>query len=197
MTQCSWFFGQEYTVAVQRQLGFSASSHFDGGGTGQGVRNQSHRSLLRQLEAAPDGGRLAGLLLAEAAGSGWLRARGQTRAKRPICEKCLRCRGHDGTSRLRVVAVGSAEAARGTSITDCPTSFVLELRQSADLLRDFGRVASSQLRRSRSRRPSVHKRELASVRTNLLMAASAAANPPAPPSSSGMRAEARMAAIQS
>eukprot|EP00959_Pyramimonas_sp_CCMP1952_P427469 8952723-Pyramimonas_sp.AAC.1 len=54
-------FFSEFTHAIQRQLWFAASSHFDGAGMEQGIHNASYRQLLCQLEAAPGGRRLAGL----------------------------------------------------------------------------------------------------------------------------------------
>eukprot|EP00959_Pyramimonas_sp_CCMP1952_P220824 4616887-Pyramimonas_sp.AAC.1 len=57
----------------------------------QGIHNASNRQLPRQLEAAPGGRRLAGLLLASAAGAAWPRARRQQRSKQSISEVCMRC----------------------------------------------------------------------------------------------------------
>eukprot|EP00959_Pyramimonas_sp_CCMP1952_P458167 9476169-Pyramimonas_sp.AAC.1 len=68
----------------------------------QGVHNASYRQLLRQLEAAPGGRRLAGLLLASAAGAAWPRARRQQRSKQSISEVCTRCKECKETSFHRI-----------------------------------------------------------------------------------------------
>ena len=68
----------------------------------QGVHNASYRQLLRQLEAAPGGRRLAGLLLAAAVGASWPRTRRQQKSKQSVSEWCSRCKDCKETSFHRV-----------------------------------------------------------------------------------------------
>ena len=56
-----------------KRLWRDAATHFDGAGLEDGICNLSLRALLRQLEAGPNGRKLAGMPLAAAAEAAWPR----------------------------------------------------------------------------------------------------------------------------
>ena len=92
----------EFGASVQSSLWAQAAVHFEGAGMERGVCNFSYRRLLRHLEQAPEGRRLAGMLLSVAVGAAWPRTRRQTRTKQIISEICVRCRQVKETALHRV-----------------------------------------------------------------------------------------------